>query len=156
MSALEPVVALSDEDEEVGVSDPLPASSPKPAGKKAATKAAAKKTAAAKPKAVASSPDQDPEPPSEAGSELEGLKKKKVNAKGKSQPPRKRPASSAGSAAPRKSKKPAAAESLATPAPSELKVKKYPYKSKGVWAISVNGKEYVQARFGHCLKPFIP
>jgi hypothetical protein len=66
----------------------------------------------------------------------------KLKAKTKSAPKKalKRPASSAGSAQP--AKRPASN----LPSPSgELKVKKYPYTKKGIWAISVNGREYVQA-----------
>lgn len=44
-------------------------------------------------------------------------------------------------AAPKSAKRPASALSGS----DEIKVRKYPYKKTGMWAISVNGKEFVQA-----------
>ena len=154
MSALEPVETLSDAEAAPPVTkvEPKAAAPKKPPAKgkgaAAKTKTATTKTAAKKQKKTAKVPD-DSEPPaadppaeSPGPSEASDEEGSKLKAKTKSAPKKalKRPASSAGSAQP--AKRPASN----WPSPSgELKVKKYPYTKKGIWAISVNGREYVQA-----------
>ena len=162
MSALDPVDTLSDAEPapvtkvEPKAAPTAPTPKPSAKGKASAAKKAANKKAPkpadknkkkvakvaddSQPPAVDPPESPGPNEPTDKASDEEGAE---PTPKAKNAPKAmKRPASSAGSAP---IKKPAA--KLPSP-PGELKVKKYPYTKKGVWAISVNGKEYVQAGTG--------
>ena len=149
MSALASGEILSDGEDAQAISVtkvvPKAASAKKPSIKGKVAAKSGKKAAATKQKKVAKVPD-DSEPPAAGSPQSPGPSEASLEeganpkSKTKSAPKKamKRPGSCAGSA--QVAKKPAV--KLPNP-PGEVKVKKYPYTKKGVWAISVNGKEYV-------------
>ena len=136
MSALDAVLKLSDDEPETTpqrAKKLLPASKSKaePKDVKPKPKASERKpeVSKAEPKPKAETPENTVEA---------DAAESKPNKRSKKPPQMKRPA-----AAPKvtAAKRPASELSGI----DEIKVRKYPYKRSGMWAISVNGKEFVQA-----------
>ena len=142
-SALTDVVGLSD-DEAPEVTPqvaaklrPASSSSDKPKDAKNAKPKAEPKSKASKAKSTASKADESK---AESNDEQEHASEDMPDEKVKT-PAMKRPSAASKATA---GKRPASALS----GTEEIKVRKYPYKRSGMWAISVNGKEFVQA--SHC------